>query len=259
MSNEVLTSAIAALVALISVAIGIYGQVRTTRLQHQLVQQRETQSQEAKATEILAKYRDPLLRAAHDLQSRLFRLMSGTFLGTSFPNITKTEKIYLFQNTMYVLAEYLGWVEILRREIRFLDLGNVKANHRLAELMESITEIFSQDSRKDLFRLLRGEQRAIGEIMIASATHTNAAPLECLGYATFVQKLKDPDFNYWFKNLHKDIEKFIREPGVSRNRIVLLQNALIDLIDFLDPDCARIPESKRKKVKPGEYAFHAKD
>jgi hypothetical protein len=256
MSNEVLTSLIAASVALISVAIGIYGQVRTTRLQHQFMQQRETQSQEAKATEILAKYRDPLLRAAHDLQSRLFRLMSGTFLGTTFPNITKWERTYLFENTMYVLAEYLGWVEILRREIRFLDLGNVKANRRLAELMERITEILFQDSPKDLLRLLRGEQRAIGEIMIASA---DTAHLVCIGYATFVQKLKEPDFNYWFQNLQQDIEKFIDEPEVSKKRIILLQNALIDLIDFLDPDCTRIPKSKRKKVELCEYTFHAGD
>jgi hypothetical protein len=253
MSNEVITSIIAAVVALISVAIGIYGQVRTTRLQHQFVRQQETQSQEAKAAEILAKYRDPLLRAAHDLQSRLLRLLNGTFLGTSFSDITKWERVYLFQNTMYVLAEYLGWVEILRREIRFLDLGNVKANRRLAELMESITEIIFQDSPRDLFRLLRGEQRAIGEIMIAPAVHTSAAPLECIGYATFVQKLKDPDFNHWFRNLHRDIGKFIREPKASRRkRIILLQHALIDLIDFLDPDCARVPKSKRKKFKPGE-------
>jgi hypothetical protein len=257
MSNEVITSLIAAFVALISVAIGIYGQIRTTRLQHQLVQQHETQSREAKATEILAKYRDPLIRAAHDLQSRLFRLMSGTFLGTSFARITKRERVYLFENTMYVLAEYLGWVEILRREIRFLDLGDVKANRRLAELMESITEILFQDSPRDLFRLLRGEQRAIGEIMIAPTTHTNAAPLECMGYATFVRKLKDPDFNCWFENLHKDIESFIREPGVCKKRIVLLQNALIDLIDFLDADCARIPKSKRKKFETGEHAVDA--
>ncbi|HET9911652.1 MAG TPA: hypothetical protein VFQ13_07175 [Anaerolineales bacterium] len=249
MSNEIITSIIAASVALISVAIGIYGQVRTTRLQHQLVQQREVQSQETKATEILAKYRDPLLRAAYDLQSRLFRLLSGTFLGTSFSKITKWERTYLFQNTMYILAEYLGWVEILRREVRFLDLGNVQANRRLAELMESITEIFFEDSPEDPFRLLRGEQRAIGEIMIAPNTHANAAPLECIGYATFVQKLKEPDFKRWFRNLHKDIEKFIREPTVARKRTALLQHALIDLIDFLDPDCARIPESKRKKFK----------
>ena len=245
MSNEVITTSIAAAVALISAIFSIYGQVRTTRLQHQLVQQREVQSQETKATEILAKYRDPLLRAAYDLQSRLYRLLSGTFLGTSFSKITKWERTYLFQNTMYILAEYLGWVEILLREVRFFDLGNVKANRRLAELMESITEIFFEDSPEDPFRLLRGEQRAIGEIMIAPGTH---AP-ECIGYATFVQKLKEPDFKRWFRNLHKDIEKFIREPTVARKRTARLQHALVDLIDFLDPDCARIPESKRRKFK----------
>jgi hypothetical protein len=248
MSSEVIPSSIAALVALISVAIGIYGQIRTTRLQDQLVKQREVQSQEAKATEILARYRDPLLKAAFDLQSRLYRLMSGTFLGTTFPHITKAEKNYLFQNTMYMLAEYLGWVEILRREVRFLDLGNVKANRRLAELMESITEIFFEDSPRDLFRLLRGEQRAIGEIMIVTNHHASAVPLECIGYATFVQRLKDPDFHCWFESLHNDIERFVRKPGEDTKRIVLLQNALIDLIDFLDPDCVRIPKSKRKRV-----------
>jgi hypothetical protein len=256
MSNEVFTAGMAALVALISVAIGIYGQIRTTRLQDQLVKQRDAQSQEARATEILARYRDPLLKAAFDLQSRLYRMISGTFLGARFPHITEAEKTYFFQNTMYMLAEYLGWVEILRREVRFLDLGNVKANRRLAELMEGITEIFFEDSSKDLFRLLRGEQRAIGEIMINTNNQLNAVPLECIGYATFVQMLKEPDFHCWFEGLENDIERFIQNPKTDTKRIFLLQNALIDLIDFLDPDYVRIPRSKRNKVSHFEEAYH---
>jgi hypothetical protein len=145
----------------------------------------------------------------------------------------------------------LGWVEILRREARFLDLGSTKSNQHIAELMEKITEIFFDDNY-GVFLLYRGEQRAVGEIMIAPRTGDNSSDLECIGYATFVQKLREPDFMYWFQGLHEDMTNVIHNPDVNTERIVLLQHALIDLIDFLDPNCVRIPKTKRVKVKSDE-------
>lgn len=46
---------------------------------------------------------------------------------------------------MFVVAEYLGWVEILRRGVQFLDLGDVRRNQLLVERLEAIGTILSTD------------------------------------------------------------------------------------------------------------------
>jgi len=42
---------------------------------------------------------------------------------------------YTIQSTLFVIAQYFGWIEILRRDIQFLDLGNVKENRELSKLL----------------------------------------------------------------------------------------------------------------------------
>jgi hypothetical protein len=108
MSTEIITSLITAGVAVISLLVSILVQFRITRLQHQLLQQRETQSQEAKANEILAKYRDPLLKSAHDLQSRFYNLLMGVFLGPIFRMALQTRKLMHFKIQFMLLQSI--WV-----------------------------------------------------------------------------------------------------------------------------------------------------
>ena len=80
MSTEIVTAIIAAAVALISAIVTIAGQARTARLEHELTLQREGKSREAKINELVAKYRNPILKAAFDLQSRLFGIVQLGFL-----------------------------------------------------------------------------------------------------------------------------------------------------------------------------------
>ena len=62
MKPEVVTSTIAAIVAVISAIISIYGQTRVTKLTDRLTKQRESESREAQTAALMSKYRDPLLR-----------------------------------------------------------------------------------------------------------------------------------------------------------------------------------------------------
>ena len=66
--------------------------------------------------ELVRAYRNPLLRAAYDLQSRIWNVHGG------FRGRGDTEQDYVVTNTLYVLAEFFGWLEIVRRELQFLDL-----------------------------------------------------------------------------------------------------------------------------------------
>lgn len=71
-----------------------------------------------------------------------------------------------------------------------------------------------------------------------------------MGYAAFVLRLRDdPDFARWFQRLAADIELLSRE-SARTDRLAMLQRAHIDLIDFLDPKCERLPQSQRKKLPP---------
>jgi hypothetical protein len=55
---------------------------------------------------------------------------------------------------------------------------------------------------------------------------------ECVGYASFVEKGTDPEFSKWFERLGKAIDEL---PGQRPDRLIAVQHALVDLIDFLDP------------------------
>jgi hypothetical protein len=247
MKPEIIAAIISALVAAISVVISVYGQTRIAQLTDRLTQQREAASREAQTTALMSKYRDPLLRSAIDLQSRLYNIYQNRFL-VRFYSESPAQQSYARANTLYVLAEYLGWVEILRREIQFLDLGDLERNRRLTELLANINHAFGHFKSGSYFQLFNGEQRAIGEIMTIPRANGDAIGYDCMGYATFVKKMADPEFASWFTKLSADIDAMANIPKVESERIVLIHSRLIDLIDFLDPHCVRVPPKNRTRI-----------
>ncbi len=252
MKPEIITVVIAAVVSLTSALISVYGQVRTAKLKDRLQKQNRTEEKVAIANEIINKYRNPILRTAFDFQSRLYNIVYLNFLQIYYHK-SSYYKDYAINSTLYVIAEYLGWVEILRREIQFLDLGDVEMNRRLEKLMYKISRVFFSDAIEMTFCLFRGEQRAIGEIMLSPTTLSNTRNYECIGFATFVQRLKEPEFSQWLVKLQQDIEKIANSENRFdteryEQRLIKLQHALIDLIDFLDENCIRFPLEIRRKI-----------
>ncbi|XGV94908.1 MAG: hypothetical protein ACAF41_19465 [Leptolyngbya sp. BL-A-14] len=254
MKPEVITASIAAIVAIISAVISIYGQTRIARLTDRLSKQREAESREAQTASLMSKYRDPLLRSAIDLQSRLYNIHRNRFLERFYLESAAAQN-YARYNTLYVVAEYLGWVEILRREIQFLDLGDLERNRRLTELLASINQAFGNYKPGSLFRLFNGEQRAIGEIMTVPRSNSEVIGYDCIGYATFVKKMGEPEFASWFAKLSDDID-LIAASKVDLKRLVMIHSRLIDLIDFLDPHQIRVPPRHRTRIEPPQVDAH---
>ncbi|NJL20106.1 MAG: hypothetical protein HC895_03560 [Leptolyngbyaceae cyanobacterium SM1_3_5] len=251
MKLEVVTAIIAAIVAVVSAVISIYGQARIAQLTDRLMKQREAESREAQTASLMSKYRDPLLRSAIDLQSRLYNIHQNKFLERFYQESPSAQN-YALYNTLYVVAEYFGWVEILRGEIQFLDLGDLERNRRLSELLASINQAFGRYGRHTLgsnFRLFNGEQRAIGEIMAVPRSNSEVIGYDCIGYATFVKKMSDPEFAGWFTKLRDDVDAIGNQSAVDLKRIVLIHSRLIDLIDFLDPHCVRVPPQHRTRIE----------
>jgi Fe-S-cluster formation regulator IscX/YfhJ len=132
--------------------------------------------------------------------------------------------------------------------VQFLDLGDDSRNRTLVDLFHRVDRSFASLTLRDgVLRLHRGDQRAIGELMIT--TGTTPGERECLGYASFCARLRqDEDFASWFEKLLTDIEILADRADPRTERLVDLQNRLMDLIDFLDPHAIRFPSRRRDRL-----------
>ncbi len=195
------------------------------------------------ADKILSKYREPLLHAAFELQSRIFNIIRQHFLPAFYVKGSKRERSYAIENTLYAIAQYLCWTEIIRKDIQFMDLGEIDVTRRLAELQGTVCSLFLTSRLGRNFRLFIGEQRAIGECMIMG----NEDRLQCRGYAAFVED-NSKEFRYWFDSLKEDIDFLSNERSQIVERLTKLQHTLVDLIEFLDPDCIRFSKERRLRI-----------
>jgi len=227
---------------------------RARELDFELERRRKAEDAAEVAQRILHQYRDPLLDAAHTLQSRAFNIVGQNYLGRFLRCGIPEEERYARDYTVYVLAEYLTWVEIVRRELRFLDVGAVEHNRRLMELLQQVQlTIQASGDLTGPFRIFRGHQRAIAELMMTPTNAPEGPRHECIGYAAFCDRLdEDEDFRQWFQRLRDDVDLLVTRD--HDDRMVRLQHDLIDLIDHLDPKAQRIAREFRQRLPLPEPA-----
>ncbi|MGW2938133.1 hypothetical protein ACWDA7_41485 [Streptomyces sp. NPDC001156] len=202
---------------------------------------------------LMDSYGASLAWAAYDLQARLYNVLYGHevdlssgpsrgFLTSFHLQGTLEEREYVRRSTVFVLAEYLGWVEILRPDIQFLDLGQSRASQRAVTVISTIGAVLNRTSAaSNVLRLWRAEQRAVGELMV----HPEGQPGQrrCLGYAEFCEKLDgDEAFRRWFAPLLADVDRLAQDTAPAVPRLAELQQKLIALIDVLDPKAERFPQ-----------------
>lgn len=86
------------------------------------------------------------------------------------------------------------------------------------------------------FRIFKGQQRALGELMIPSQSGGDSTSRKhCIGYAQFRSRLREePSFAAWFRPVCDDIETLVNGSTNGYERLTRLQHALVDLIEFLD-------------------------
>jgi hypothetical protein len=243
MSVSVIVALIAAGAALLTSIVSLVSQRRVTTLQNELTLYRDRENRAIELDQVMARYRQPLLQSATDLQSRLYNIVRGNLLQI-YGRGTTTEQTYTVENTLFVFGEYFGWVEALRREVQFLDSGNEERNRQVQSCLESIASAFLRDDLENEFRLFRGEQRAIGEVMLVARNGNEK--LECVGFAAFTKRLAEPDVARWFAKLREDLNRLCERSTVSSNRIALIQGSLIDLLDCLDPNSIRVPNRRKR-------------
>ncbi len=229
-----------------AVAAGVMAN-RSRRLDHALQQQQHRENKAERTEELISRYREPLLLAANSLQSRLHNGINGDYLHLFLYCGDPEEERYARNFTVYTLAEYFCWVEIIRRELRFLDLGDEQRTRTFNAHLEKISGIFgSSRYQHPHFRVFRGRQQAIGQLMMV---HTGSSA-EVTTYPAFdLRVMTDPEFGRWFAQLRRDVDAFLSHDWAGNIRIVEAQWALIDLIDFLDPGKVRLTDNRAKLVE----------
>ena len=243
MNKDLATSVTSAFVAIVAAIIAIWGQVRVQRVEAELTLQKAEADRRAEMERTARRFSEPLGRAAYDLQSRIFNIVRSNFLNAYLRNGDERTRSYATNNTLFVIAQYFAWTELVRREIQFIDLGADEKTRRLSSLQDQIYSIWQTDGYGPLLRIFAGEQRAIGERIIREGPR---GP-ECMGYAGFLDFLdlsKDPLLHA----LEADVAALGESLPQALPRIVALQHALIDLLDFLDPSFVRFPKTNRTKL-----------
>jgi len=253
MSVELAVSLISAAVALGSVVLTALLGTQATKgrlqLEAEVEGQRAARAKQEERQTLMNRVRDPVLWAAFDLQSRIYNIVALRLLHVYLIHGTAEQKAYVQRNTLFLFGQYLAWMEIIRRGVHFLDLGDKVENREVVNQFSRISGILNSDGFPDaLFCIFRGDQRALGEIMIDAPV--NGEP-SCIGYAEFCVKSDiDPSFAQWFMPLSEDINR-LAENDQWHPRLIAVQSSLVDLINLLDPESVRFPDRHRGKLQAG--------
>jgi len=243
MSTTLVPVLISAIVALVVAAVANWVQVYVKKLEAETAREKAEADRRAETERTAQRFSQPLGRAAYDLQSRIFNIIKSDFLSAYLKNGDERTHSYAVKNTLFVIAQYFAWTELVRREIQFIDLGVDEKTRQLSALQDSIYSIWQTDKYGPLLRIFAGEQRAIGERIIREGPR---GP-ECMGYASFLDffdSCQDPLLHA----VEADVAALGANLPHALPRIIALQHALIDLLDFLDPSFVRFPKRNRTKL-----------
>jgi hypothetical protein len=207
------------------------------------------------ADQLVVRFTEPLLQATFNLQTRIYNIVELKFF-ERFHNAASPaeDREYAVLNTLYVVAQYFCWIEILRRDSQFVDPRNNERTVDLVRGLENIRDAFANSYTIDerCFRIFRGEQRALGELMLVPVVNPSPGVprWECLGYAPFVSALDDPKVARWFGKLRQDIEILVGDTAARDARLREIQRRLVDVIDAIDPRQRRVPAHLRHRLAP---------
>ncbi|MFN2628751.1 MAG: hypothetical protein ABR569_08970 [Gaiellaceae bacterium] len=178
--------------------------------------------QEFRAEDVLARYREPLAVAAFDLQSRLYNILRLDFLGKFGGTHARSE--VALRTTLFRLAQYFGWTEILRRDIQFLSFPEAEHTRQVANLQSDIAREFLRDDYGPAMMIWADEQRAIGELMIVE----EHGRILSMGFAAFERRC-DELFTPWLDQLRAELPQ-----TEATKRLRQIQHLLCTLVETLD-------------------------
>jgi len=144
---------------------------------------------------------------------------------------------------MYRLCAFLGWLELYRQEITFLDSGHDQTNLRLEKCLDSIRDDLSEgelNQAEDRIEwqeglLFKEEQRAIGHAMICE-TKQGRTIMDYASFCTLIDATSGTVKSPWVES----VQHFFcdRQPHAKDDfrkiRFSLLIKHLVKLVELLD-------------------------
>jgi hypothetical protein len=238
-------------VSLVGAVISAVGALVAVMLNRRAI----TRDRRLAADELAGRYRVPLLHAAFNLQSRLYNIGRQDFLGIFLTGGSSSEAEYARFNTVYLIGQYLCWAEILRRETQLLAPLHRGRDRDIMMAMENIRYEMADSLRNSdpVLRIFRGDQRAIGEVMLTTTDEPadRIGPRwDCIGYAKFVQLLVDeqPAMSRWMQPLLHDLDTLAADYHTHQTRLIAIQHYLVELTNLIDPEGSRIPLNLREQM-----------
>jgi len=242
LTTALIVAAISGVIALASAMISAWAQLRVKGLE-QAAKEEEIRSQ---ARTVLDRYRAPLVDAAWDLGDRFSAIIDEGFF-TTYNGAHRREAA--IQSTLFRVAQYLGWAEVIRRDVQILRLDSATSTRQTAYLLDLITRRFATGwyasseghdvakrwiagyQRGDIppghLMLWQEEQRGIGERMIIGD-----GPTRCMGYAAFLDR-----YDKGFQRVLAEFSVGLTIAGVAKSlRLVELRDALAKLVEQLDDE-----------------------
>jgi hypothetical protein len=179
----------------------------------------ESWKQHRSLESLYKKYRDPIVLSAIELAARLIEVIDehpAKFLAADVlscealqPSHSSERDLYYLrykcQSTIYRLSAFIGWLELYRQDLVFLDVSESKTNTVLQNLLTELRKDLADgtinsatdwSSWSDAL-IFREEQRAVGESMIVS----DGGIRTVMGYGSFVALLENPSSaaNRWIQ------------------------------------------------------------
>lgn len=102
MDTSLIVSLVAAAASVIAATISLVSQQRVARLTAAAAREQRAEERATEAERIVARFREPLLRASYDLQSRLYNILCQRFAETYIARGTEREREYGIENTAFL-------------------------------------------------------------------------------------------------------------------------------------------------------------
>ncbi len=205
---------------------------------------------QCKLLAVYRRYRDPLSLAARELADRL-RQVEETY-PTNFLQAGLIEqhptgllansaddpwfRKYRLVSMVYRLCALLGWLELYRQDVTFLDIGKERINSQFRSEQEKL-EGYLADGQLNLRRwhdllIFREEQRAIGEGMIGRTDSIRSV----IGYAAFCDlfdKASTDEKLWWLRVSRNFLLDLKDEKDFRRDRLRGMRQHLQNMVELL--------------------------
>jgi hypothetical protein len=189
---------------------------------------------------LLSQFRAPAIRAISELQGRIYVIVQKRAANYEFLK-SERQGDYYVESTAFLAARCYAWLEILREKMATFDYAE------LFSRLEAVTQSFSHGRAG--FQLFWLEQREIGERML---TASQGGELRCIGYSEFLDSLRSAEAPACFLALRKKVEWMLRHWAGEIVRLGRIQHALIETVNFIDPDSRWVPKNRRAALSVSE-------